>query len=310
MKLTSVATERGARAVAVVNDHIIDLVDAEQDWLGTQAGAGAPVLTPSLLSIIEAGDVALRRLRAVLDFAEADTAAGIPLGDARFIRPFRPPKIVCTGTNYEDYRRLIGIAFSPVPLIFIKSSDATIGHEETILLPEGYGVVYHEWELSCVIGRTCRHAPPDRVADYIFGYTIVNDITGRSLEATNRELQPLGKNIDTFAPFGPWIVTGDAMPADLYNLKTLRRRNGVVECESSTAEMRLGFAEIVAYVSNFMTLHPGDIVTTATPPAGPIEPGDLIEAEIEGVGILRNRVAEVAVDTAYAQALELDPTAV
>jgi 2-keto-4-pentenoate hydratase/2-oxohepta-3-ene-1,7-dioic acid hydratase in catechol pathway len=146
---------------------------------------------------------------------------------------------------------------------------------------------------------------PEDVTRHIFGYTILNDITGRSLEATNRELQPLGKNMDTFAPFGPWIVTPDTMPDNLYALRTLRRRNGKIECDSNTSNMRLGFEEIVAYCSTFFTLLPGDIVSTATPPAGAFYPGDVVEAEIEGIGVLRNPVAAVEVDTRYAREIEL-----
>jgi len=228
-----------------------------------------------------------------------------PISQITFKASHRPPKIVCTGTNYEDYRRLIGIPFSPVPLVFLKSPSAVIGHEETIYLPAGYGVFYHEWEFSCVISKRCKKVPKEKVNEVIFGYTIVDDITARSLEATNREFQPWGKNIDTFAPMGPWIVTPDEMPKDIYHLKTLRRLNGKVECESNTSNMRLGFGEIIEFVTNFWTLEPGDVVTTATPPAGLFKPGDVIEAEIEGIGVLRNPVEGIEVDPKYAQKINL-----
>ncbi len=139
----------------------------------------------------------------------------------------------------------------------------------------------------------------------IYGYTILDDLTGRSFEATNRELKSWGKNIDTFAPMGPWIVTADEMPRDLYNLKTTRRRNGIVECESNTGNMDFGFEEIIEFVTTYMTLEPGDVITTSTPPAGPIVPGDLIEAEIEGIGILRNPVKALNVDLKYVQKVQL-----
>jgi 2-keto-4-pentenoate hydratase/2-oxohepta-3-ene-1,7-dioic acid hydratase in catechol pathway len=228
-----------------------------------------------------------------------------PLSQITFRASHRPPKIVCTGTNYDDYRRIIGIPFSPVPLVFLKSPSAVIGHEETIYLPTGYGIFYHEWEFSCVISKRCKNIPKKKAHEVIFGYTIVDDITARSLEATNREFQPWGKNIDTFAPMGPWIVTPDGMPKDIYNLKTLRRLNGKVQCESNTSNMRLGFGEIIEFVTNFWTLEPGDVVTTATPPAGPFKPGDVIEAEIEGIGVLRNPVEGIEVDPKYAQQINL-----
>jgi len=104
---------------------------------------------------------------------------------------------------------------------------------------------------------------------------------------------------------GPWIVTPEEMPKDIYNLKTLRRLNGRVECESNTSNMRFGFGEIIEFVTNFWTLEPGDVVTTATPPAGPFRPGDVIEGEIEGIGILRNPVKGIEVDPQYAQRINL-----
>jgi 2-keto-4-pentenoate hydratase/2-oxohepta-3-ene-1,7-dioic acid hydratase in catechol pathway len=139
-----------------------------------------------------------------------------------------------------------------------------------------------------------------------FGYTIFNDITARSLEATNREFQPWGKNIDTFAPMGPWIVTPDEMPKNIYALRMVRRLNGKVECESNTSNMRLGFGEIIEFVTSFWTLEPGDVVTKATPSAGPFKAGDVIEGEIEGIGVLRNPVEDIDVDRKYAQQINVE----
>jgi len=313
MKIGSFEREGRIRLGAFEADRVIDLNQAYAAFLAekgaTEAQARADLEVPaSLTSFIERGQAGLEAARAALDLARSrgGQAAGVySLTGVTFRASHRPPKIICTGTNYEDYRKLIGIAFSPVPLVFLKSPSAVIGHEETIFLPSGYGVIYHEWEFSCVIARRCKNVPRDRVNEVIFGYTIVNDLTGRSLEATNREFQPWGKNMDTFAPMGPWVVTPEEMPPDIYNLRTLRRRNGRVECESNTANMRLGFGEIIEFVTTFMTLEPGDVVTTATPPAGPIEPGDVIEAEIEGIGVLRNPVAGLEVNPEYARRIDL-----
>jgi len=262
-----------------------------------------------MLAFIDRNEYALPAARKAMDFVRHNNFQVLgcvyPLSQVTFRAPHRPPKIICTGVNYEDYRKLIGMAYSPVPLVFLKSPSAVIGHDETIFLPEGYGVFYHEWEFSCIISKECKSVTKEKANEVIFGYTILNDITARSLEATSREFQPWGKNIDTFAPVGPWIVTPEEMPADLYKLKTLRRRNGKVECESNTANMRLGFAEIIEFVSNFWTLEAGDIITTATPPAGAFYPGDVIEAEIEGIGILRNPVKGVKVNPRYAREVSL-----
>ena len=282
---------------------------AERSTPDPEASADSD-LPIDLIHFIGRNEAALSVAKETLDYARKRDyrvpGCVHPHSRITFRASHRPPKIVCTGTNYEDYRRLIGIPFSPVPLVFLKSPSAVIGHEETIYLPMGYGVFYHEWEFSCVISRRCKNVPREKVNEVIFGYTILDDITARSLEATNREFQPWGKNIDTFAPMGPWIVTPDEMPENIYDLRMVRRRNGKVECESNTSNMRFGFGEIIEFITDFWTLEPGDVVTTATPPAGPFEPGDVIEGEIEGIGVLRNPVAGIEADPKYARQINLE----
>jgi len=302
------------RLGAFERDWAIDLNEAYGAYLKEKGLSEAKVkgdaeLPGDMMEFIIKNEISIPAARKTLDYVRQKDfqvpGCVYPISGITFRASHRPPKIVCTGTNYEDYRRIIGIPFSPVPLIFLKSPSAVIGHEETIYLPTGYGVFYHEWEFSCVISKRCKRVSKEKVDEVIFGYTIVDDITARSLEATNREFQPWGKNIDTFAPMGPWIVTPDEMPKDIYRLRTLRRLNGKVECESSTSNMRLGFGEIIEFVTSFWTLEPGDVVTTATPPAGPFRPGDVIEAEIEGIGTLRNPVEGIEVDPKYAQQINL-----
>ena len=315
MKLGSFERGGTRRLGAFEGQWVVDLNGAFRSLL-TERGASDPEaeadsqLPSDLIPFIGKDEAALSAAKEALDYVrKKDYGVGEyvhPLSQITFRASHRPPKIVCTGTNYEDYRRLIGIPFSPVPLVFLKSPSAVIGHEETIFVPTGYGVFYHEWEFSCVISKRCKNVPKEKVSDVILGYTILDDITARSLEATNREFQPWGKNIDTFAPMGPWIVTPDDMPKDIYDLKMVRRRNGKVECESNTSNMRLGFGEIIEFVTSFWTLEPGDVVTTATPPAGPFEPGDVIEGEIEGIGLLRNPVEGIEADPQYAQQINLE----
>ena len=314
MKLGTFESEGKNRPGAFVNDWAIDLSAAYLTCLKTE-GSPEPEskakaeIPEEMVRFITQNEISLPAARKALHFVRQKNyqvpECVFPLSQVSFRAPHHPPKIICTGVNYEDYRKLIGIAYSPVPLVFLKSPSAVIGHQETIFLPQGYGVFYHEWEFSCVISKKCKNVPKEKVNEVIFGYTILDDITARSLEATNREFQPWGKNIDTFAPMGPWIVTPDEMPRDIYHLKTLRRRNGKVECESNTSNMRLGFGEIIEFVTNFWTLEPGDVVTTATPPAGPFWPGDVIEAEIEGIGVLRNPAKAIQVDPRYAQEIQL-----
>ena len=180
-----------------------------------------------------------------------------------------------------------------------------IGHEETIFLPEGYGVFYHEWEFSCIISKKCKFVQKERAHEVIFGYTILNDITARSLEATSREFQPWGKNIDTFAPMGPWVVTPEEMPKDLYRLKTLRRRNGKVECESNTAEHAPGIRGDHRVCVQLLDPGTGGCHHHGDPSGRPFEPGDVIEAEIEGIGILRNPVKGLKVNPRFAREVQI-----
>ncbi|MDF1593296.1 MAG: fumarylacetoacetate hydrolase family protein [Desulfobacterales bacterium] len=310
MKIGTVTVDNTKRLVSFVEEYVIDLNAAYLSLLSDQGlmNPGARVnseLPSDLLQFLQKGRDSLVAAQHSIDYAlknvEKKTGLVQRQSEVTFAASHRPPKIICTGNNYRDYRKILGIPASPVPLLILKSPSAVIGHEETVYIPDGYGPVYHEWEFSCIISKRCKNIPRDRVHEAIFGYTILNDLTGRSFEAANREFKPWGKNMDTFAPMGPWIVTADDMPDQIYNLETLRRRNGRIECESNTANMDFGFEEIIEFVSTFITLEPGDVVTTSTPPAGPITPGDTIEAEIEGIGILRNQVKSLPVDLKYAK---------
>ncbi len=298
------------RVGAVVENRVIDLNAAFTAAL-VESGEAEPAIIadrtvpPDILRFLRVGQdgvtAARQALGYVRDLKYDLPGAVFPLDTLPLRAPVpRPPKIVCTGVNYEDYRQVIGLAKSPVPLIFLKAPSCVIGPGDAIQIPEGYGEVYHEYEFSCVIGKRCKAVPKEHANEVIAGYTIFNDITGRALEAKSREFQPWGKSIDTFGPMGPWIVTPDEMPTDLYSLRILRRRNGKMEAESNTSNMIFHFEDIIAFVSTFWTLEPGDVITTASPMAGPIVPGDVIEAEIEGVGVLRNTVEALKVESCYA----------
>jgi 2-keto-4-pentenoate hydratase/2-oxohepta-3-ene-1,7-dioic acid hydratase in catechol pathway len=296
MKLGSFQRKGGGqeiRAGIFVDDGVIDL---------SVASPGTP---RDMRDILAGGDNQIAALEAVLrkhQESGSPDGAFVPMAQARFKAPLRPGKLVCVGGNYEDYRRILKLPDLPVPAFFLKSPDAVIAHEEAIEIPEGYGVFYQEWELSCVIGKPCRRVTQQQARDYIVGYTILNDITGHTLENLGpRPYHALGKNMETFAPIGPWIVTKAGLAKDVYQLRATRRRNNELVCESNTSEMRRSFEEIVSYVSNFMTLYPGDIVTGASPPAGPIEPGDVVEVEFEGVGVLRNTVTRAEIDPVYGE---------
>ena len=206
-----------------------------------------------------------------------------------------PSKIWCVGLNFDDYRRELGLDFLKAPNIFLKAPSALTGHDAEVGVPSGYGTVFHEWELTAVVGSTLREATPKEAEEAIFGYTILDDLTLHEIELVNRDHQQWAKNVDGFAPCGPWIVTSDELdPAK--GLTMRRRLNGEHKAESSSSQMRHTMPELLSFVSTFSTLEPGDLVTGGTPPAGPCVAGDEIEGEVEGIGTLRVRLVSRPVD--------------
>lgn len=265
------------------------------------AAAGLPA-APDLRGFLTQGGT----VRLLTQAVQRVNPAGFtfPQSQVRLIAPLpNPSKIVCMGLNFEDYRRILGLEYLKVPQLFLKAPSAIIGPDAPVELPEGYGSVFHEFEIAAVIGRRIRQIPEAEVGEAIFGYTIFNDLVLHEIELMTREYQQWAKNCDTFAPMGPWIVTADEVRIGAARM--VRRRNGEVESASSTAQMRRSFPELIAFVASFMTLEPGDLVTSASPPAGPFVPGDVLEVEVEGIGVLRNPVIGRPVERRYAQALGL-----
>lgn len=260
-----------------------------------------------IVSFCKYGDVAMNLSSNVLQAAEENKFKKFlyNLDQVKILPPVEnPTKVVCAALNFEVYREQLGFERLEVPMVFLKSPTSIIGHMDPIEIPVGYGTIYHEWELACVIGRKCDSVAEDEAENYIFGYTILDDITSHDLEIKTFLLQPIGKNMNTFAPLGPFVVTPDQI-GDVNNLRMIRRRNGVVESEGNTRQMRFKMNEIIAYISTFMTLYPGDVISGGSPPTGPIFPGDIIEAEIENIGVLKNPVVARRVRTDYARRLGL-----
>lgn len=267
------------------------------------------VVDPESGTIVDATDLA-PSLRAFLDDGggvdDLRSHAGrrVELSSARWLPPIpEPSKIWCVGLNFDDYRRMLGLAFLRAPNIFLKAPSALVGHDAQVGVPTGYGSVFHEWELTAVVGRRLTEASPEQAAEAIFGYTILHDLTFHELELVNRDHQQWAKNVDGFAPCGPWIVTADELTVDA-GLTMRRYRNGTLEAESSTDQMRHRPDELVSFISTFSTLLPGDLVTCGTPPAGPSGPGDEISGEIEGIGELRVRLVGRDVDPQWQTVLE------
>ncbi len=205
------------------------------------------------------------------------------------LAPTVPSKIVAVGLNYRDHATEMGLPIPDEPRIFLKPVSALIGPEDPIVLPPQSTRVEHEAELAVVIKKRCRNVPPERVREYVLGYTCLNDVTARDIQARDRG-PTRAKAFDTFCPLGPCIAT-DIDP----NAVTVEAVvNGVVRQAGSTKDFVFPVEDVVARVAEVMTLLPGDVIATGTPAGvGPLEAGDRVEIRIDGVGTLKNPVVKL-----------------
>jgi 2-keto-4-pentenoate hydratase/2-oxohepta-3-ene-1,7-dioic acid hydratase in catechol pathway len=208
------------------------------------------------------------------------------LHDVRLLAPVTPSKLVCVGRNYAEHAAELGNEVPTEPLIFLKPPSTVIGPDAAVVYPRLSQRVDHEGELAVLIGRRCRHLAEAEAAAVIFGYTIANDVTARDLQRQDGQWTR-GKGFDTFAPVGPWIDT-DFDPA---NRPVRCRVNDELRQDGNTNLLIYSIAHVLAYVTAFMTLEPGDLLLTGTPAGvGPVKPGDVMVVEIEGLGQLSNPV--------------------
>jgi len=223
----------------------------------------------------------------------------LPLSECRLYAPVRPAKLIAIGRNYPVYTSNPGKERGSVPAAFMKPLSAITGPGRDIVNPRACAELDYETELAVVIGRQCKHVSEHDAYGFIAGYTIMNDVTARDVGRREREGgHPfLAKSFDTFAPMGPWMVTREAIP-DPMHLRIVTRVNGETRQDGNTSNMLHSITKLVAYMSQ-ITLMPGDIIATGSPGGGGLsnpdwllKPGDVIECEIEGIGILRNAVAE------------------
>lgn len=214
------------------------------------------------------------------------TGRTVALAEARLLTPTAPSKIVGVGLNYRAHAEEMKKPVPEQPLLFLKPPSAALDPGAPIVLPRISNEVHYEAELAVVIGRTARRITPEEAPEVILGYTAFCDVTARDIQ--RRELQyTRAKGCDTFAPFGPVIATG----LDPRNLGVIARLNGALRQDGRTSDMIFDVYSLVSFVSQGMTLVAGDVLTTGTPPGvGPLAAGDILEIEIEGVGILRNPV--------------------
>lgn len=248
------------------------------EWQGQQsyalaAGAGAATAELELLS-------------------GAPWAGGTPTGvrapsaAVRLLAPVAPSKIVCIGRNYAAHAKELGNQVPDEPLLFLKPGSALIGPDDAIVLPPQSQRVEHESEIGVVIGQRLHRADATAAARAIFGLTCVNDVTARDVQRKDVQFTR-AKGFDTFCPVGPWIESEFALDA----LTVSARVNGQERQHGHVGQMIFGIAELTAFISNVMTLEPGDLISTGTPEGvGPLVDGDTVEVEVSGIGVLRNPV--------------------
>lgn len=270
--------------------------------LGVVDGEHVHLFGDDLLSFIERGSLvparaALAQSRRRMQ-ARRKHGDVIPLDGARLLAPIPRPRknIFCVGRNYAEHARESGSPIPEVPVFFTKPPTCVVGPEAPVVHHAATQQLDYEVELAVVIGKRGRDIPVERALGHVFGYTIMNDVTARDLQRRHQQWFK-GKSLDSFAPMGPAVVHRSAIP-NPQNLRLRMRVNGEVRQDASTAGMIFSVARLIAALSAGMTLEPGDILATGTPegvamgrtPPVWLQVGDVVEAEIEGIGTLRNRI--------------------
>ncbi|MER3415216.1 MAG: fumarylacetoacetate hydrolase [Gemmataceae bacterium] len=280
----TIETPQGPKLVIRQDDHWVDV------------SASDPSLPRTLRELLLGGAETQRQ---ALRVAQSRDAVCYPADQVRFLPPvLDPQKIVCVGLNYRDHAAESGTKPPREPVLFSKFNTALTGHGQPIVLPAVSQEVDYEAELVVVIGKSGRYIRRQEAYEYVAGYTIGNDVSARDWQLKKEGRQWLaGKTFDTFAPVGPVVVSADEIP-DPHRLPIESRLNGRVMQHSDTGQMIFTIAEIVSYISQVCTLHPGDLIFTGTPagvgfvrqPPVFLKPGDLVEIAIESLGVLRNPV--------------------
>jgi len=202
--------------------------------------------------------------------------------------PVSPSKIVCVGLNYKDHAEEAEASLPDRPLLFLKGPNTVAGHGDTVTLPKGKERIDYEAELAAVVGEQCRNVSREEAMDVLAGFTCLNDLSNRDDQQVEQNWIR-GKAFDNSAPFGPVVAPVEDVPSDA---SIVLRQNGEVRQDSSRDKMIFSIPEIVEEVTQYMTLEEGDVIATGTPAGiGPLQPGDTIEIEIEGVGTLTHSVS-------------------
>jgi len=291
MKLLSFEAGGEARVGAALPDRIIDLTRA--------LAATHPEVrcADSMLGIIRSGiDIDAIGGECIRRLAAEGTLGRYAVENPKWLAPIaRPPKILALALNSRAHLEESRLSFFDEPIVFEKYACNLVPHEGEIEMPPFEQVVEEEHELALVVGRDCRHLSPSQARDYIFGYTICNDVSARDRQRERIKMgQPYSyaKNFATFCPMGPWIVTAAEL-RDPSNLRVEVRVNGEVRRSGTTADMIFNPFEVLAYCSDYTPMEAGDIISLGTYGGRKrIAAGDVIEMETEGIGVLRNRVVK------------------
>lgn len=280
MKLVTFRSDKADHVGAIVEDRIVDL---------TQAG-----IADTMIDLVRAGKSGLERARAARDAGQASSQ---PLATATLRPPIRPGKLLCCGINYKSHADENPNAKMPAePFFFAKLPTSIAGPGDAIVVPPMSRQVDYEAELVVVIGSRLSRAAEADVMPAIFGYTLLNDVSARDVQFKDAQIT-LGKNFNGFAPIGPWIVTTDELAAP-GRVRLTSRLNGKTMQDGNTSDWLFPLPRLIAFLSQVMTLEPGDLVSTGTPagvgffqkPQVFMKAGDVIEIEGEGIGVLRSTI--------------------
>ncbi len=293
MKLLSVVTSKGARLAARLPSGILVFSEAGELFSGNASSV------PFTLRAAITARGGLEKLLPILQSAVDHPDAGkftAPEDSVKVAMPFAPENVFCVGLNYRDHAAESNAPIPQQPVLFAKWTSAMIGPGQPIVLPPDTQEVDYEAELGVVIGKKCRGVSADHALDYVAGYVCVNDISARDFQRMDGQWVR-AKSQDSFGPIGPWLVTRDEL-ADPQALGIRCSVNGRMLQNSNTREMIFGVRELIAFISRGITLHPGDLISTGTPPGvgfaqkPPVflHAGDEVAVEIDGIGRLSNPV--------------------
>ena len=278
------------RLGALLDHHVLDLSAA--------AVVAAPAYFACCMAFLEAGDEALAHARRLL--TTPASSALRPVEGVRLCAPVpRPGKIIAIGLNYRDHSLEQGIEPPAAPLFFAKFSTSITGPFDPIVIPSGDPQVDYEVELAVVIGRRGKAVSEGKAMDFVAGYTVLNDVSARRWQFADRQWVR-GKSCDTFCPTGPWLTTRNEI-SDPHELHVTTRVNGITLQDSNTRKLIFRIPQLIAYISASITLEPGDIIATGTPegvgvfrkPPIFLKHGDIVETEIQDLGMLRNVVQDL-----------------